>query len=184
MTPSPSWGAITRGDREALEGLFAEWMPITLQRCRRLGGPRIDAEQAAQEIFLVVLRRVHTVRVREAFPPWLFEVTRRVLSQHRRRAWGRRWDPGADVDHFPQGVSGERAGERAEITRKVWLILDGMPNPLREVLVLCDVEQWTDVEAARLMSVPVGTAKSRLRRARALFRTRAEAAGLSPEQAR
>ena len=127
--PVVEWDAVIGGDRAALESLFRVWMPIIMERCRRLGGPRVDADHAAQEIFIVVLRRVHTVTA-----------DRRVAT--------------------------------------VRAVIDKLPDDLREVLVVCDLEERTDTEAASILGIPDGTLKSRKRRARGRFRALADAQGL------
>jgi RNA polymerase sigma-70 factor (ECF subfamily) len=176
---SLAWSRVVEGDPAALERLCAEWLPVALQWCRRLGGPRVDADQATQEVFLVVLRRIHTVRSAEAFPAWLMAVTRRVLAQLRRQAWPNRWEPGVSLDSLSTGEVGE-GGERRDRAVRAWAVLSGMPDDMRELLVLCDIEQRTDAEAAAVLELPLGTVKSRLRRARHVFTRRARGAGLLP----
>ena len=171
------WPSVQAGDRSALDALFTEWAPVVLRWCRRLGGPAIDAEQAAQEALIVMFRRLHTVAVPRAFPSWTFSVVRNTVRDRRREAFGRRWDPEADVPAM--GVEMDVQG-RDEL-EQVWQVLEGLSPDLREVLVLCDVEQRTDPEAAELIGIPVGTAKSRLRRARAKLREEAQRRGLRAE---
>jgi RNA polymerase sigma factor (sigma-70 family) len=144
-----------------------------------LGGPRVDPHDAAQEILLVVVDRLESVWSPEAFRPWLFGITRRILDRHRRRAWVRRWVGGLD------GRASERPdpsvdAEQSETARRVKQAVDALETDHREVLVLCEVEGYTDEEASAMLRVPVGTVKSRLRRARLKFRVAAEAAGLGP----
>ena len=176
----PAWASVVAREPDALEGLFSEWIGVTLQWCRRLGGPRVDADQAAQEVFMVVLRRIHTVNNENAFPTWLFAVTRRVLAQHRRHVWGTRWAADSNLDHFADARLQDDP-ERRETIQVVWSIIDELPDELREVLVLCDLEDRSDPEAANLLGLPIGTTKSRLRRARQLFKRRAKSAGLQPQ---
>ncbi len=179
-----SWDDVRQGEDHALDRLFHRWMPDVLQWCRRLGGPRVDPDQAAQEVFIVVLRRVHTVQNPGQLPSWLFSVTRRVLAQHRRRAWVRRWMPGGDSLEHQLGADPrdgpEKLVERDETIQHVQALLQQLPEELREVLVLCDMEQRTDPEAAAILGLKTGTAKSRLRRARQQFRALARAEGLAP----
>ena len=52
-------------------------------------------------------------------------------------------------------------------------LLAGLPAKLRTVLVLCVIEERSSAEAAQLLSVPHGTAKSRLRKAKQLLQQRA-----------
>jgi RNA polymerase sigma-70 factor (ECF subfamily) len=154
----------------ALDRLCDVWLPVVLGWTTRLGGPRIDPEDAAHDVFLVVFRRIGDVERVEAFKSWLFGITRRVIAAHRRRAWLRRWLPGA----VPEVASGaEDPGRRAEQTQtadQVWSALLALPDHHREVLVLCDLEERADSEVAELLQVPKGTVKSRLRRARLALR--------------
>jgi len=182
-TPAPrDWDAVRRGDRLAIDALCENWLPTVLQWCRRLAGPRVDPDHAAQEVFLVVLRRVHTVHRPEQLPSWMFSVTRRVLAQHRRRAWVRKWMPGEAPEVADPHADPSRHTERRQTALQVQAILLQMPEDLRAVLVLCDVEGRTDPEAAELLGLKVGTAKSRLRRARQRFKDLCIREGLAPHQ--
>ena len=171
------WPRVQAGDRVALDLLFTEWAPVVLRWCRRLGGPSIDSDQAAQEALIVVFRRLHTVAAPRAFPSWVFSVVRNTVRDRRREAFGRRWDASGEVP----SVAVETDFEGREAIGQIWEALDQLPSDLREVLVLCDVEQHTDPEAAELLGLAVGTAKSRLRRARAELRHEARRRGLDLE---
>lgn len=177
-----SWAEVRGAHPDAMDALFARWMGEVLQWCRRLGGPAVDADSAAQDVCIVVLQRIHTVERPAQLPSWLFAVTRRVLAQHRRRAWVRRWFPGVAPDRPDPGPDPAATTERAARMRVVHELLAALPEDLREVLVLCDVEERPDPEVADLLGLKVGTAKSRLRRARARFREAALARGLHPEE--
>ena len=157
--------------------LVDAWAVPVLRWCARLGGPRIDPEDAAQDVFERVLRRLPTLRDPATLPAWLFQLTRRVVIDHRRRAWLRRWVGGTVPD-----VSDPRGVDDADTARVVHAVLDVLPRDLREVLVLCDLEERTADEAAELVSVPVGTIRSRLRRARERFEVEARRRDLVPDR--
>ena len=161
--------AVRLGEDAARVALVRAWGPVVLRWCARLGGPGIDLEDTAHDVFLAVLAKLDGLRAAEAFPTWLFQVTRREVNRHRRRAWFRRWVPGAPADGVDPGA--DHAG--ADLVRKVQAALEALPAELREVLVLCDLEERSDPEAAALLDLPVGTLKSRLRRARAAFEAEA-----------
>lgn len=168
--------AAADGDRAAIDAMALTWGPSVLRWCARLGGPGIDPEDAAHDTLVRILGKLHTLRDPEAFPAWLFQTCRSVISLHRRRAWVRRFT-GAFAAEPPDPV--DRFAE-SDLAAAVQAALDPLPDELREVLVLCDVEERTDVEAATLLGIPVGTAKSRLRRARERFEVEAMARGLAP----
>ena len=168
--PSPTLvqQALEGGD-DALDALAKAWLPHVYAWCHRLGGPRVDAEDAAHEVLIIMCRRLEKVRSAEQFPSWLFGITRRVVANHRRRAWVRRWVPGQDRDRVDPAWSPLRTAEARHTADQVWNALEKLPVAQREVLVLIELEERTGSEVAELLGTPLGTVKSRLRAARRAF---------------
>ncbi len=166
--------AAQRGDERAWESLIRAWLPQVHGWCARLGGPRVDPHDAVQDVFVVLHTRLHALQDPERFASWTFTVTRRVLYRHRSRAWLRRWLPGPLPMIGDHRQRPDRACQRSELARQVQQVLERLPASQREVLVLCDVEGRTSLEAAQLTGIPHGTARSRLRLGRARFRREAE----------
>ena len=154
----------------ALDRLCDRWLPTVLGWTLRLGGPKIDAEDAAHDVFLVLLRRLPSLREPEAFGSWLFGITRRVVAAHRRRAWVRRWLPGVEPDGVDPTPDPLRRAEQSDVASQVWDAIESLPAHQREALVLCDLEERADSEVAEMLGIPKNTVKSRLRRARAALR--------------
>lgn len=183
MTDAPT-NSVRLAQQEApgaLNRLCDEWLPVVLGWTTRLGGPRIDAEDAAHDVFLVVFRRLPELEKPESFASWLYGITRRVISAHRRRAWFRRWLPGAVPDVPETRADPARRAEQSDVANQVWTALEALPNHHREVLVLCDLEERADSEVAAMLGVPKGTIKSRLRRARLALRDQVPNLIESPE---
>jgi RNA polymerase sigma-70 factor (ECF subfamily) len=184
LIPSPETiDALRRGDAEALEALLRAWSPVVLRWCARLGGPGVNEEDAASDVFLQVLAKMETIRDLRAFPAWMFRTTRRVVAMHRRRAWLRRWIPGLVPDTEDPSDGPGVLVERSDTARRVQSALSAMPADLREVVVLCDMEERPDSQVAELLGLPVGTVKSRLRRARRAFGEEAFRLGLRQDDA-
>ena len=131
--------------------------------------PHIDAEDAAQDVLERVLRKLHRLDDPATFPAWLFQTCRGVIAQHRRRAWLRRWVGAPD----PTLADARPGPDRDPLAARVHQTLDALPADLREVLVLCDLEERPASEVGQLLGIPEGTVRSRLRRGRALFAERA-----------
>lgn len=157
------------GDVRARDALFDTFLPVVLRWCIRLGGPRVAPEDAAHDVFIVVLRKLDSLENPERFTSWLFGITRRVLRKHRGRAWVMRWTGGDIVDSSDPRQDPARDLESSETTRKVQRALAELPEKQREVLVLCDLEERTAPEVAELLGIPLGTVASRLRLAREKF---------------
>jgi len=163
--------AAMAGDDIAMDAVAEAWLPQVYAWCHRLGGPRVDAEDAAHEVLIVMCRRIGRVRTPGQFPAWLFGITRRVIANHRRRAWVRRWVPGASLDREEdRRWSPLRTVDAAQTADAVWAALEALPSAQREVLVLIDLEERTSPEVSELVGIPIGTVKSRLRVARRAFR--------------
>lgn len=169
------------GDRAARRALFEAWAPVVLRWCACLAGPSVDPEDAAHDVLVTAMTRLPSLTRPDRFDSWMYGITRRVLARHRRAGWVRRWLPGlmGDVPDLREGPGA--LCERTELAGRVRRVLGELPDDLREVLVLCDVEERPDEAVARLLDVPTGTVKSRLRRARARFEQLARRHALAPE---
>jgi DNA-directed RNA polymerase specialized sigma24 family protein len=164
--------AAADGDSAAWAQVLDEILPCVLGWCTRMGGPSVDAEDAAHDVCLVVLERLATLRDPQALPSWLYQITRKVLASHRRRARWASWSPLSLLGSLVSApVVDDLAGAGLRL-------LDALPDEQREVLVLCGVEERTCEEAAQLLDLPVGTVKSRLRLARARFVREARVRGV------
>lgn len=145
---------------------------------RRLGVPQSHAEDAAQQVFLIVAERLPDIALgRER--SFAFGTALRLSQSLRRRrlrelpsesvAEGSSTAPGAD-----ELLDQQRAREQLAS------MLSRMPLELRTVLILFELESMTSPEISALLDIPLGTVASRLRRARALFRSLSEAPRAEP----
>lgn len=142
---------------------------------RTFGVPEAGLEDAAQDVFVVVHRRLAEFEGRAAITTWLFAIARRVAGTHRRRA-GRdtRTEPIAD-DDFAATTDTFAALSRAQAVATVLAILDTMDEDKRMVFALVELEQLSVPEVAKLLDLNLNTTYSRLRIARQHFETRVRA---------
>lgn len=173
--------AALRDEPGAWEELFTLWGPVVLRWCSHRAGRAVDPEDAASEVFEAVLTRLGQLKDPQAFPAWLHWQTRAVLSRHRRRAWFRRWVPGAVLEAVDPGAGPWQRVELSETAALVERALSRLPDGQREAMILVDLEEHSLEEAAALLEIPVGTVKSRLSRGRQRFRKIAERMRLAPD---
>jgi len=128
-----------------------------------------DAEDAAQEVLVIALRRIDACRASEALTSWLYQITRRVVANTRRLGWWRRvlLSEAPEEPAFAHPGSAE-AEEELDLRR----CLGELRHNQAEVLMLIEVEGFTREEAAELLGVPPGTVASRLRLAKEALRER------------
>jgi len=135
---------------------------------RRLGVPDAQLDDAAQHVWITVSQKRQEVRS-ETARAFLFAIAVRVASGLRRSLRRRR-----EVGEDNRDVIDERPGPEELIDRKrarVILdeILDAMPDEVRAVFVLYELDQFSTAEIAGMVGAPAGTVASRLRRGRELF---------------
>lgn len=126
-------------------------------------------EDAVQDVFLVVHRKLGEFEGRAAITTWLFAIARRVASTHRRKVTTDRDRHEPLVDDPIGGSDTFAALSRAQAGARVRQILEGMDEQKRLVFVLVELEQQSVPEVAKMLELNLNTAYSRLRLARSEF---------------
>ncbi|HTJ41713.1 MAG TPA: sigma-70 family RNA polymerase sigma factor [Kofleriaceae bacterium] len=143
--------------------------PFVFRVLRGLGVRDDRVDDAVQDVFIVVHRRLAEFEARSSLTTWLYAIARRVASQYRRSAATRREDEGTDLDRLPAHASPFEDAKRNQAARLCAEILDELDDDKREVFVLIELEQMSAPDVAQVLGIPVNTVYSRLRLARARF---------------
>ena len=157
--------------------LLTTHLPAVWRFLRRLGLSPEDADDAAQEVFLVAARKIDRIEP-EQEKRYLFGIAIRIASRSRRSEQTRdaRTASSVEVDQVEgDTMNGHDALARKEARAVLDQILSEMTPDLRAAFVLYELEEMTMVEIAALTDVPIGTVASRLRRAREQFQAAAKA---------
>ena len=136
---------------------------------RRLGIPEASVDDATQQVFCTASRRVSDI-AHGSERSFLFGTALRVASDFRRSARHRERPDAGVAERRDLGPTPEELADTRRARAVLDEVLNAMPMELRTVLVLFEFEQMTKAEVAELLGVPVGTAASRLRRAREEFK--------------
>lgn len=154
------------GGPPAFETVYRDHVRLVWRTVRRLGVRDDDVEDVCQRVFEVVHRQLPAFRGDARVTTWLFEIMRRVVSDHRRSAYERRRDqhePEIDVARAPEQ-------EQAVASRQARALLDELLAELddhkREAFVLCELEGLAVKDVAELIGAPVQTVYSRVHAAR------------------
>jgi RNA polymerase sigma-70 factor (ECF subfamily) len=162
-------------DEARLSTMAAQHFQFVWRSLRRLGVSENAVDDAAQQVFVIAAEKIPRV-LPGAERAFLFQTALRVAMSVRRTHAQRReamlGDPLEDLAD-PSPLPDADAEQRQ---RRRWLdeLLDGLPMDLRAVFVLYEIEGLDSPEIATLLSIPVGTVASRLRRARETFQREAE----------
>lgn len=137
---------------------------------QRLGIRGPGLEDAHQEVFLVVHRKLDSYVPSVNPNAWLFGICRRVAAAQRRKAYRKREvlaDPDWEIEDID--ANPEAAFERGEKRRRVERLLDKLDDEKRVVLVMFEIEGIEGDRIAAELGIPIGTVYSRLHGARRDF---------------
>ncbi|MEZ4228837.1 MAG: sigma-70 family RNA polymerase sigma factor [Polyangiaceae bacterium] len=150
---------------------YQEHVAFAWRSLLRLGVPDADLPDLLQEVFLVAYRRLPDFAGRSKITTWLFGICFNVARNHRRHLARREAvGEGEDVAETPGSHDGRRSQSRRDTLSLVSRILGRLPEEQALVFSLFEIEGFSGDEIAGLLSIPVGTVRSRLRLARASFR--------------
>jgi RNA polymerase sigma factor (sigma-70 family) len=153
--------AAQRGDPLAMAALVRAIAPSVGRICGSIALQ--DGDDAMQETMIQVLKHLRSLREPAVLHGWLRRIAvREALRLTRTRARQ------VLVEHVPEPATEDNTGLRLELVDT----LRRLHPDQRTVLVLRDLEGFTEAEAAALLGVETGTVKSRLHRARRAFRER------------
>ncbi|WP_425618873.1 RNA polymerase sigma factor [Anatilimnocola sp. NA78] len=152
-----------RGDQLAMLALVDRFRGQVFGLCLRMLSQRQDAEDAAQETFVRVLKNLHRWDPERDFEPWLLAIAgnrcRTALATRKRR-------PTAEI--LPEQVPDEAPDPQSEqqLAEEVALALVDVRDEYRQAFVLFHEHQLSYDQIAEAMAVPLGTVKTWVHRAR------------------
>ncbi len=166
--PSSDRDLLTRyaesGDQTAFATVVSRHAATVLGVCRRVLHSQADAEDACQAVFLILARRVGTVRWQASAANWLYTTARKVaLNASKAAARRARRELQAAV---PEEFCDVDQMTGRELLAALDEELERLPPRYREPLVLCYLQGLTRDEAAQRLGLPPATLKTQLERGR------------------
>ncbi|HWZ25984.1 MAG TPA: sigma-70 family RNA polymerase sigma factor [Verrucomicrobiae bacterium] len=170
-----------KGDEEAFAALYRRHADVLYRFAFRMTGSSWGAEEIVQDVFMTLVREPGKYDVeRGTLPAFLFGIARNKIMKYNERlpreiSLVERQEDGSGGgltlrDSFTPAMWAEQR-ERLE---KVRAAVMELPIEFRETVVLCELEEMTYDQAARMLDCPIGTIRSRLHRGRALLLAKLE----------
>jgi RNA polymerase sigma-70 factor (ECF subfamily) len=173
MSSSTQSAALTGEESvpSSIDDVYRDYAHTVARWAGQLGGNGVDADDVMQEVFLVVSRQLARFRAHARFSTWLFEITRKIAANHRRRHRWRFWQrPAAWTDREPTTNSQpDEHLEQRETIAQFYRALDKLPEKYRTVLVLFEIDGLSTHEIAELRQMNLSTVRVQLGRARERF---------------
>jgi len=165
--------ASRRDDTEAtFRDIYERWFEDVVKWLYALGMPSSDTEDLAQEIFLVVRRKLNRFDGGN-LAGWLYRIAQLTVRDHRRRNWFKNLTlrrRNVDLAKLEVSTPGPEASYAdAENRRRFQTLVARMSEKLRTTFVLFEIEGYSGEEIAHIQDIPLGTVWTRLHLARKEF---------------
>lgn len=163
--------AALAGSGEAMAAIYRRHGGLVYRFTLQMSRNETVAEEITQEVFLALLTQMDRFDAgKGALSTWLCGIARRQLWKHLERN-----DSAVLFDLDDEGAAELGSPDdgpaevllRSEAVAAVRAGMNELPPVLREVVILCALEEMSYEEAAQVLNVPVGTVRSRLHRAKA-----------------
>lgn len=159
-----------------MQGIVEQHAAFLLRTVRRLGVAETDVEDVAQEVFLVMHRKLNQYDPACSIRGWMFGIASRLASDYRKSARVRRERATYPPPETSVAAGQERDVDRARARALLDLALDDLDDDKRAVFVLYELEGLEMHEVVALLGCPLQTGYSRLHAARVVVRERLERA--------
>ena len=150
----------------SFKDLFEQHAAFVWRVLRRHGVPERELEDACQEVFLVVHRRLPEFEARSSLRTWIYGIAVRIALALRRRAFMRRELLVTGPEEMSSAFDLVDSYARREAQEWLKHALAELPRAKREVFVLYELEEMTIAETAAALGIPENTALYRLYGAR------------------
>jgi RNA polymerase sigma-70 factor (ECF subfamily) len=161
--------AATGSTGMTFEDIYRAHFAFVWRNLRRLGVSEADAADVAQEVFIVVHRKLPEFAGRSKVTTWLYGVCFRVASERRRSGVRAPLGEQEAAAFVSRPAEPHASAERNEGLALLERVLARIPDEQRAVFCLFELEGMTGDEIAESLEIPLGTVYSRLRLARAAF---------------
>ena len=173
--PRAESSAPTKAGGLVFDEVYRGWFERVVRWLPAMGVARADLEDVAQEIFVIVQRRLASFDGGN-LGGWLYAIALRVANNHRRLAWFRRvFLVGDERAEIVPDATPEAEVIRAQLLAQAEGILKSLPDKQRRAFVLFEVEGYSGEEIAALEGIPVATVWTRVHHAKKAFTLRAAA---------
>ncbi len=163
------------GDVESFERLIESVKLLVINTAYQYLKDYEDALDCSQEVFIKAYRNMASYRENSAFSTWIYQITKNQCIDMLRRnkttnlsieeTMEDEDSPGIQLP-APESQQPENSAIRNRQIEAVRMAIDQLPDKLREVCVMRDIQELSYQEISKLLDIPEGTVKSRLNAAR------------------
>lgn len=159
-----------KGDRAAFQSIYEHYVRRIYNFLFRMVGSVDEAEDLAQQTFLVVLQQLGSLRDASQLESWIYRIARNEVYQgFRKKRPGSIEDEGIELHGIPEGRAHgnpERMVLDLELSQVIQGVLNALAPKLREVFVMGVIQEMSYEEVAGIVGRSVSSVKTDVYRAR------------------
>ncbi|MCL2854690.1 MAG: sigma-70 family RNA polymerase sigma factor [Defluviitaleaceae bacterium] len=166
-----------KGNMAAFEEILTAYEKFIYNFARRLMGNTEDAEDITQEVAIKIYRNLHNCRGEGLLRAWIARITHNACMDALRRKKGKYQDSLEMAEELSglELVDDTESPEETLVRKELGQYLEGalmqLPPSYRALITLRDMDGYSYEEVAEILSLPIGTVKSRLFRGRAKLKS-------------
>ncbi len=158
--------AVQAGDIQAYNDLYQQYIGQVYGLCLRLTGDKMLAEDASQEVFIQLWRKIANFKGDSKFSTWLHTVTSRITISYLRKQKG--WLQ--KMLNIEQSVAMQHEAEASSSSVDIQAYVARLPERARIVFVLHAIEGYRHEDIAAMTQMAVGSSKAQFHRAKQLLK--------------
>jgi len=162
------------GEIEAFRHLVEKYQIRIINTCFKYTKNLVDAEDVAQEVFLRAYDNLNNFKFDSKFYSWLYRIAvntslNYINSKEKRKEKETISDESCLNNSNRSSDSPSDYYQMMELIDKVEPLFDNLPDDLKKLLELYEIYDYSYEEISKKLSVPIGTVRSRLHRARSML---------------
>jgi len=158
--------SVTKDNLPGFEEIMRTYQDRIFNLCVYMLRDRQDAQDAAQETFIKVFRNLHGFEPNSSLYTWIYRIGINTCLDQRRKRKPRSLESDLPFEEVCSRMGVENPYESVEASELLRWSLQNLPEKLRTVIVLKEMEGLSYEEIAGVLEISLGTVKSRLSRAR------------------
>ena len=162
------------GEIEAFRYLVEKYQIRIINTCFKYTKNLVDAEDVAQEVFLRAYNNLNNFKFDSKFYSWLYRIAvntslNYINSKEKRKEKETISDESCLNNSNTSSDNPNDYYQMMELIDKVEPLFDNLPDDLKKLLELYEIYDYSYEEISKKLSVPIGTVRSRLHRARSML---------------
>jgi RNA polymerase sigma-70 factor (ECF subfamily) len=159
------------GNTDSYKHLVDKYQFRIINTCYKYTKNIVDAEDVAQEVFLKAYQNLSTFKSNSKFYSWLYRIAvntslNYINSKEKRKEKETISEENCLIDMDILNNNPNDYYQLNELVNKLQPLMDNLPDDLKKLIELYEIKDFTYDQISKELSIPIGTVRSRLHRAR------------------